>query len=137
MDAPRLSRRAIVLAVALELLGAAGCAQKTDWVEGTLVTVDVTGAWKGRVNFVGGASGSGELEMTLSQRGPKVTGSGRIRTQTMSIEGTVRGDVFSFSEPGGSVRGEATVTGDEMSGAGRTNLGLAGQPAPFRFTLSR
>ena len=33
----------VVLAVALGLLGGSGCAQTTDWVEGTLVTVDVTG----------------------------------------------------------------------------------------------
>ena len=24
-----------------------GCAQKTDWIEGTLVTVDVSGVWRG------------------------------------------------------------------------------------------
>jgi len=37
--------------------------QETDWIEGTLVTVDVRGVWRGRL-----ASGlAAELEMTLTQ----------------------------------------------------------------------
>ena len=131
MAGGRLSARAVGLAMALVLLGAAGCAQKTDWVEGTLVTVDVTGVWKGRI-----ASGfPGELEMTLTQRGAKVTGDGRIRAQKFSIEGTVRGDVFSFNGAEGRLRAEARVNGDEMYGEGRMNP--TGQQGPFRFTLSR
>ena len=57
------------LSVALVLL-VQGCAQRTDWVGGTLVTVDVTGIWKGRVR----TGIQGDMEMTLSQQGPKVTG---------------------------------------------------------------
>jgi len=119
------------------LLGVAGCAQKTDWVEGTLVTVDVTGIWKGRVIGQGGIGG--DFEMTLTQRGAKVTGDGRIRAQKFTIEGTVRGDVFSFNEPGGCLRAEAQVNGDEMSGEGRSNVSTVGtgQVFPFRFTLAR
>ncbi len=48
----------------LALLIASGCAQRSDWIEGTLVTVDVTGRWVG----VGG------FDMTLRQTGPKATG---------------------------------------------------------------
>jgi hypothetical protein len=117
---PLLTRR---LAVGLLLFIVSGCAQRTDWVEGTLVTVDVTGVWKGRVTpsvAIGGLSG--EFEMTLAQRGPKVTGDGRIRAQQLSIEGTVRGDVFSFSDLEGRLRGQATVIGDQMSGEARTNM---------------
>jgi hypothetical protein len=130
------------LQVLLVLLIAAGCAQRADWVEGTLVTVDVTGVWKGRVTATSGAllgGGSAEIEMTLTQRGPKVTGDGRIRAQKFSIEGTVRGDAFSFNEPGGRLRAEARVNGDEMAGQGRTNLGNVGpgQQFPFGFTLAR
>jgi hypothetical protein len=121
---------ALGLAAALVLLGQ-GCAKRADWVEGTLVTVDVTGAWKGRMFFVPG--GLGEFEMTLKQRGAKVTGDGRLRAQKLAIEGTVRGDVFSFTDPGGRLRAEAAVNGDEMSGEGR----MAGQQTAFRFTLSR
>ena len=134
---PLLTRR---LAVGLFLFIVSGCAQRTDWVEGTLVTVDVTGVWKGRVTpsvAIGGLSG--EFEMTLAQRGPKVTGDGRIRAQKLSIEGTVRGDVFSFSDLEGRLRGQATVIGDQMSGEARTNVASSspGQPMPFRFTLAR
>ena len=130
------NRKRLWLTVALWLL-VPGCAQKSDWVEGTLVTVDVTGVWKGRVNAVVGGVG-GEMEMTLTQRGPKVTGDGRIRAEKISIEGTVRGDVFSFREPGGRLRAEATVTGDQMAGEGHTNLAFpGGAGAAVRFTLSR
>jgi hypothetical protein len=134
---PRAPNRNVLgLAVALLLL-IPGCAQKSDWVEGTLVTVDVTGVWKGRL--VSGVSGgtSGDMEMTLTQRGPKVTGDARIRAEKISIDGTVRGDVFSFREPGGRLRAEARVTGDEMAGEGNSNLVFPGARGPVRFTLSR
>ena len=118
---------------------AAGCA-RADWIEGTLVTVDVAGVWKGRA-FIGGTTGgtSGDFELTLTQRGAKVTGNGQIRAQKFSVEGTVRGDVLTFNEPSGRLRGEARVAGDEMSGEGRANVGTlgAGSQFPFRFTLAR
>jgi len=110
------------LVAALLLLGALGCAQRTDWIEGTLVTVDVSGVWTGTVVPGLEAGVGGDLQMTLVQRGAKVSGDGRFRATRMAIEGTVRGDVFSFSEPGGRFRGEATVTGDEMSGPGWTSF---------------
>jgi len=123
------------LLMGLLVIVAPGCAQKTDWVEGTLVTVDVTGVWRGRMT----TGSQGEMEMTLTQRGAKVTGEGRLRSQKISIEGTVRGDLFSFTDTGGRLRAQATVSGDEMSGAGRTNLGNVGpgQQFPFDFTLAR
>jgi hypothetical protein len=127
-----LTRR---LAVGLVLFFVSGCAQRADWVEGTLVTVDVTGVWKGSI-----ASGMpGEFEMTLTQRGARVTGHGRIRAHKFSVDGTVRGDVFTFNEPEGRLRAEARVNGDEMDGQGRTNLANVGpgQQYPFRFTLAR
>ena len=134
--------RVVALAVALGLLAGSGCAQRTDWVEGTLVTVDVTGVWTGRATpSVSGASVGvqGEMEMTLTQRGAKVNGEGRIRTQKFSVEGTVRGDVLSFTDTGGRLRAVATVTGDEMAGEGRSSIGSSGsgQQPPFRFTLAR
>jgi len=73
------------------------------------------------------------MELTLAQRGPKVTGECRIRSTKVSIEGTVRGDVLSFGAPGGRVHGQATVDGDEMSGEGVGSQGY-GQ---FRIKLSR
>src|SRR5439155_16121440 len=58
------------LAIGCLVLAAAGCA-RPDWIEQTLVTVDVTGVWRGTYLRVGG---SGNLELTLQQSGPKVTG---------------------------------------------------------------
>ena len=130
-----MTRRAFLCSLVI----AAGCA-RADWIEGTLVTVDVASVWRGRA-FIGGTSRetSVEFELTLTQRGAKVTGDGRIRAQTFSVEGTVRGDVLTFNEPAGRLRDEARVTGDEMSGEGRSNvrtLSLGGL-RPLRFTLAR
>ena len=47
-----------------------GCA-RPDWIEQTLVTVDVTGTWQGSVVH---ASGIALYELTLEQQGPKVKG---------------------------------------------------------------
>ena len=70
------------------------------------------------------------MEMTLTQRGAKVTGEGRFRATRFTIEGTVRGDVFSFTEPGGRLRGEATVTGEEMTGQGLNAVGCQPRRVP-------
>ncbi len=124
-------------AAVLLALAACGCAQRTDWIEGTLVTVDVNGNWTGMAVAVREGVGSGsfqaEMELTLTQRGPKVVGDCRIRTTKVAIEGTVRGDVLSFAASGGRLRAEATVTGDEMDGQG-----MGAQPfSNFRLKLSR
>lgn len=104
------------------IFAAAGCAQKGDWIEGTLVTVDVSGVWTGTAVAVrAGAAAygiAGEMELTLAQRGPRVTGECRIRSTKVSIDGTIRGDVLSFAAPDGRMHAQATVDGDEMSGAG-------------------
>ncbi len=130
-----MNRRAFLCS----LVVAAGCA-RADWIEGTLVTVDVAGVWKGRA-FLGGTTGgtSGDFQLTLTQRGAKVTGDGRFWAQTFSVEGTVRGDMLTFNEPAGHLRGEARVAGDEMSGEGHSNVGTLGAVAQFsfRFTLAR
>ena len=121
-------------AIALLLVSGAGCAKKPDWIAGTLVTVDVSGTWRGRTapHRMGVQA---EVEMTLTQDGPKVTGEGGLRATKVKIEGIVRGDVLSFTEPGGRVRADATVTGDEMSGFGWGNMTpFFGE---FTFKLSR
>jgi hypothetical protein len=73
-----------------------GCA-KPDWIEQTLVTVDVTGTWEG--STPGGPGGS--YELVLEQEGAKVTGTIVTRGFTLrnakgSLDGTVAGDVFTF-----------------------------------------
>jgi len=61
------------------------------------------------------------LEMTLAQRGAKVTG--QLKYDVFSdrsgpVEGTVSGDVFHFTSLRGQPTGDLLVNGDEMSGAG-------------------
>jgi hypothetical protein len=96
----------IGLLMAAVLALGSGCTTRSDWIERTLVTVDVTGSWQG--------SSSGReadersrwtaFSLDLQQQGPKVIGSGRafggpddlwrrLRTGT-AIEGTIAGDVF-------------------------------------------
>ena len=106
---------------------ASGCA-RSDWIEQTLVTVDVTGTWTGQ---------GGDLVLRLEQQGPKVTGSmvwrglfgtevGSSGTTSGAIEGSVTGDVFHWKQTSGAVRvheTEMTVTGDEMNGRVRVGAG--------------
>ena len=121
----KLSKLELLL-VAMSLLGSA-CA-KSDWIDRTLVTVDVTGMWVGTFGRSGVAMGTGgPIEMSLKQDGAKVTGLARTPGTGLGpswgVEGTVTGDVFGFSSPGGA-RGELQVSGDEMSGTGSTWGGL-------------
>jgi hypothetical protein len=119
-----------VLIVAALAFGS-GCA-RTDWIERTLVTVDVTGTWDGNV---GGGPSRG-LRFQLEQEGSTVKGSmdligaaGNSRTAVSSraIDGTVAGDVFRFRQRFGTVQGEVTVSGDEMTG----QVWLAGALRPI------
>ena len=97
-----------------------GCA-KPDWIQQTLVTADVTGVWKGSM---GKGMLSAEVWLELKQEGPKVRGSflpllssqGGFVYREGPIDGTVRGDTFTFGVTNGPIVGEATVKGDEMEG---------------------
>src|SRR3989442_7500459 len=106
------------LLLATLLTVSAGCAQP-DWIDRTLVTVDVTGTWEGS------AAGKGlSLRLELEQEGLTVKGFVRYRGVNPlpggrtggPIDGTVAGDVFRFRDSRGSVEGELTVSGDEMTG---------------------
>jgi hypothetical protein len=107
----------VCLAAVLAL--GSGCA-RPDWIEQTLVTVDVTGAWSGTPM----TAGLNELRLELEQEGPKVKGAilgGAMRGARSTpvggaIVGTVAGDVFSFTQTNGDFRGELVVSGDEMKG---------------------
>jgi hypothetical protein len=107
-----------ILAAALAC--GSGCA-RPDWIAQTLVTVDVTGTWR--------SSESGLLELELEQQGTRVSGSYNFAMATSrsgAIEGTVAGDVFRFSQTSGTygpLNGEMTVSGDEMRGELRWQLG--------------
>ena len=105
------------LQVWLVLLIASGCA-RSDWIEGTLVTVDVTGRWTGMWS---GSGTAGDFEMTLRQTGPKATGDiilpgAHVHDFSGPIVGAISGDVLSFSLPDGRLRGEVIVAGDAMTG---------------------
>jgi hypothetical protein len=100
------------LLMAALLTMSAGCA-RTDWIDRTLVTMDVTGIWQSTSGW----------ELNLVQEGQKVKGSIRRGPLAPSVgpisglvDGTVAGDAFSFRQTDGLVRGEMTVSGDEMSG---------------------
>jgi len=95
------------------------CVRQQDWIDRTLVTVDVTGVWRGTMTTPGVAAVN--VAMTLEQRGAKVTG--QLKYDVFSersgpIEGTVSGDIFRFSSMRGIITGELLVNGEEMSGEG-------------------
>jgi hypothetical protein len=113
-----------VMLVAVQVLGS-GCTTPPDWIQRTLVTVDVTGHWHGVTLSGSPTQGQAELWLDLQQDGPKVKGSiqwigfivePRRSTSPASIEGTISGDVFSFRRTDGPGKGELTVRGDEMTG---------------------
>ena len=118
-----------------------GCATKEDWIERTLVTVNVTGTWTGSP---GGAQASPfmmpDLLFELEQQGSKVTGVMRLASGQMSahpatrlspgpVDGTVTGDLFRFQLTHGNLNGELKVSGDEM--IGQVSL-LGGRPLKLR-----
>ena len=109
------------LIVAAIWLGA-GCA-RPDWIQDTLVTVNVTGVWVATAQ----AAGAATIRLELEQQGSKVKGHGAQARRgnrralgtgatTGPIDGTVAGDVFSFRQTNGVLTGEVTVAGDEMTG---------------------
>jgi len=69
------SRTMASLILALTVLAGAACARK-DWIDQTLVTVDVTGIWEGQRSQHHGPGGGG-LELTPEQKGAKVVGTSR------------------------------------------------------------
>ena len=116
------------LLLATSLAVSASCA-KTDWIDRTLVTVDVTRSWYGRVGGIGSAGR--ELLFDLEQQGSTVKGvllSGTVGGSLAGplggpIDGTVAGDVFRFKDSRGCIEGELTVSGDEMDGRASTFAG--------------
>lgn len=95
------------------------CAQRQDWIDRTLVTVDLTGVWRGTLTTPG--VNTYNVEITLAQRGAKVTG--QLRYDVFSdrsgpVEGSVSGDVFHFSSLRGQPTGDLLVNENEMSGVG-------------------
>ena len=115
----------VILVVALAL--ASGCAG-SDSIERTLFTVDVTGVWYGELRS---SVHRMELSIDLKQEGPQVEGSlwGKgfvptlLRDVPGPVEGTVRGERFELRRTNGPLRGNLTVSGDEMTGQVHTGFG--------------
>jgi len=112
----------VVNSVAVAL--ASGCG-RGDWIDRTLVTETVAGAWKGAMTTATGAPSVGdEARFDVEQKGPNVKGSfrgplyGIATLATLLIEGSMAGDVFKFRDARGTFTGELTVSGDEMTGKG-------------------
>ena len=110
--------KSLWVAIVVAFVFASGCAHQ-DWIDRTLVTVDVTGVWRGMLTMTG--INTFNVEMTLAQRGTKVTG--QLKYDVFSdrsgpVDGTVSGDVFHFTSLRGQPTGDLLVNGDEMSGVG-------------------
>lgn len=135
---PRLSRAGLLLAVSLVML--LGCA-KTPWVDRTVITEDVNGVWLGSMAGPDGQPmANGQVRLELQQRASKVTGSvyssssswlGSSGRPSLSIEGSMADDVFTFRDDRSILSGELTVNGDAMTGRGF----MGGRPVTF--TLRR
>jgi hypothetical protein len=106
--------------IAAAFVFASGCAQK-DWIDQTLVTVDVTGIWEGDIHSATGPGGGG-LALTLQQKGAKVVGTSRLPAtggqNNGTVEGTVSGDTLRLHDQRRAFTGELQVNGDDMTGPG-------------------
>jgi hypothetical protein len=116
------------LAVVGVLLVIGGCA-RADWIESTLVTVDVTGMWAGEWRQ---PQFNGTLQLTLKQEGSKVTGDVRVTGLMDSVvngavEGNVNGDGVELRQWHSRFVLYLTVNGDEMTGVGQ--ISKVGQSA--------
>ena len=116
--------RAALGVIAAAFVFVSGCA-KQDWIDRTLVTIDVTGVWEGTVTA---RASNLAIELDIKQEGARVTGvikgfrnfDGNLEPP-IPIEGTVSGDTVSFHEAGGarqSLSVRVQVNGDDMTGSG-------------------
>ena len=124
--------RLIAWAVAGMIVSASlGCA-RPDWIQSTLVTVDVSGEWQGNITRPAGAYGPGLIYLSLRQSGPKVTGTFSLGVnKDVPLEGKLSGDVLRIQGRGGAVTAELQVNSDDMSGMGTTAAG------PIRIEIHR
>jgi hypothetical protein len=109
--------------ICMILLFAAGCA-RADWIENTLVTVDVTGVWSG--TYASSAGTSGAVELVLKQVGANVTGTITMKglgfgsiglAENVAIQGVVNGDVIRFNATATLNNYDLVVNGEQMLGS--------------------
>ena len=102
------------LLLATLLTMSAGCA-KTDWIDRTLVTVDVTGTCdRYSVGGTGGAGGSFELGFGSSNKERPSKDRWPTMGSGSGVDGTIAGDVSVGERARGDAEGELAVSGDEM-----------------------
>jgi hypothetical protein len=116
-----------LLLIVAALATGSSCVTPPDWIERTLVTVDVTGVWYGTIS---NSLAPIHFSIDLKQEGPKVEGSlkaGLVHSMLKDIsgpvEGTVSGDRFEFRRTNGSLHSDVTVSGDEMIGLAHGTFG--------------
>ena len=136
-----MTTRFMTLILVAALLACASSCAKPDWIQDTLVTVDVTGVW---TDWLGKGGLGAEVRLDLDQQGQKVSGTFRSFVSSNygfefpngPLVGAVNGDVFSFEMSSGGVAGEMTVNGDEMQGyataGSRTPMILRRITSPLR-----
>src|SRR5215470_15953868 len=108
---------AVCALLAMALTATAGCAQK-DWIDRTVVTENVTGAWAGSMGAMD------DLRFDLKQEGARVAGSFRtggrsaslIGASSGALERSVAGYVFTLRDALGMFQLEETVSSEEMEG---------------------
>jgi hypothetical protein len=117
----RVKRRWLLIALVVVL--GFGCA-RADWIEGTLVTVDVTGVWSGMYSTSAGTSGA--VELVLQQVGGNVTGTITMKglgfggiglAENVAIRGVVNGDVLRFNATATLNNYDLVVSGEQMLGS--------------------
>jgi hypothetical protein len=114
--------RLIAWAVAGLILSASFACARSDWIQSTLVTVEVSGEWQGNITRPAGAYGPGLIYLTFRQSGHKVTGTFSLGVnKDVPLEGTISVDVLRFQGRGGLVTAELQVNGDDMSGTGTSD----------------
>ena len=122
IDSPHASVRIVMRRrrfLGLLVVGCAGCARQPDWIESTLVTVDVSGEWAGSTLA---GSNPGTIEMTLQQAGQKVTGEAQYSGWNAAqfpngpVSGMVSGDVLRLVTLDGRRRFFFRADGDTMQG---------------------
>jgi hypothetical protein len=119
-----------VTLIAMALLCSSGCVTRPDWIQATLVTVDVAGVWQGTASANLGWGGT-RFVLDLEQKGMRVTGNfhsvggSMAADRSGALEGSVGGDVLSFTvqSPEGSLSGELAVSLDQMEGVIRSPTG--------------
>jgi hypothetical protein len=126
-------RRTGRVLILLFALASPACA-KRDWTE-TLTLVDVTGTWDGSVFFRVTAN-ERHVKLILRQRGASVTG--EVAGPSLffggdKVEGVINGELFTFKL--GALRGEASVSGDDLDG--RAEGGTQNATCPCTISLHR